>query len=185
MPADPTTKAAILERSRESAARLEAAFTSLSEEQLLRPNTVGQWSLKDVLAHIAWEWLAGQLEAYLEGREPTAMECFGHEHAPGPDDDMSTNDGRNAWAYSLDKDLSLSDVLERYWRYRRRIDAVIERLPEEDFERSFAIVALGYVSHVRPAREGETGSPLWLWLKGNTWEHYEDHIEDFEAVRRG
>jgi len=34
--------------------KLEALLNSLNEEQMLRPDVVGTWSVKDVLAHLTW-----------------------------------------------------------------------------------------------------------------------------------
>lgn len=180
--AEDLSKAEVLRCIRESADRLEAAIARVPDAAMVRPGVVGVWSLKDVLAHIAWEWLAGQLEAYLESRDPTPLDCFGHDQAPGERVDMSTDDGRNAWAYTWIKDWPLDEVKGRYRRYRGRIEAVVERVPESEFARPFIAEPFGYVSRLRPARAGENGIPLWQWVRSNTWGHFAEHMGDFETA---
>ena len=52
----PRNKATIIKRLHAERRRLEANLAHLSQEDTLRPNTVGEWSFKDVLAHLAhWE----------------------------------------------------------------------------------------------------------------------------------
>jgi hypothetical protein len=51
--------------------RLEKLLASLSEEQLLLPGAVGNWSVKDVLAHLV-EWEQLLLEWYRCGVEGTS-----------------------------------------------------------------------------------------------------------------
>jgi hypothetical protein len=43
----------------QSRGNLRASFHGLSDEQMSRPGAVGEWSVKDVLSHVAsWEELA-------------------------------------------------------------------------------------------------------------------------------
>ncbi len=179
-----TTNAALKARNQSALAAVDAELKSLTDEQLLAPNAVGEWSLRDVLAHLSVEWLPAQIEAHLEGREPTAMECFGTDEPPGPDHDLSTEDGRNAWQHHRDANLTLAEVRERFARYRRRMDALLERLSDEDLAAMYILEPSGYVGRLRPARDGEVGfvAPLWRWLQGNTWHHYETHLEDIRAT---
>jgi uncharacterized protein (TIGR03083 family) len=52
----PTTKNALLDAIEIERSALEALLASLSPEQMTEPGTVGEWSVKDVLAHlIEWE----------------------------------------------------------------------------------------------------------------------------------
>ena len=51
-----TTKPQLLESIEREWANLQSALDGLDEEQMLMPGVVGDWSLKDVLAHIAvWQ----------------------------------------------------------------------------------------------------------------------------------
>lgn len=178
----PTTKAAIQERFASAVEALNARLATLSDEDLERPGAVGDWSLKDALAHLSSPWLAAQIEALREGREPTAMEAFGHEQAPGPDDDMMTNDGRNAWSHRFEEGLTLQQVRERYRDYVERATAALEAVPADDYERVFSLMPLGYVGRLQPGDEGQPNAPLWRWVMGNTWHHMEDHLGAFQPT---
>ncbi|MGE5595769.1 MAG: DinB family protein [Hyphomicrobiales bacterium] len=180
----PATRAAIQERFEAAVRELNAALGELSAGELVRPGAVGEWSLKDTLAHLSSTWLAGQLEAYLDGRTPTAATTFGFDDPPPPGTDLATNDGRNAWLHTSEARLTLPEVRERYEEFLRRTNAAIARLPEDDFGRAFALAPLGHVGQLRPAVEGDGPPivPLWRWLAGNTWHHFEEHLPAFQAA---
>jgi hypothetical protein len=62
----------------EGRAALEALFARLSDEEMVRPATIGggEWSAKDLMGHIAfWEELAGEsLTDWRAGRRPVVEE---------------------------------------------------------------------------------------------------------------
>lgn len=179
----PTTPAAILARTREAWAALDTALAQISTEEMLRTRTPEGWSLRDILCHLGNPWLTAQLEAHLDGREPTMLACFGHEVPPQPSEDVATNDGRNAWHRRALRNLSMEQVHARYLDFRGRTDAILERLPEDEGEVVYALVPFGHTNRVRPAGPGEPlAFPLWQWLRGETWHHFEDHLRDFEAA---
>lgn len=175
-------KQAILARFREATTRLNAALDRLSDEHMLAPDVVGVWSLRDTLSHIANPWLGEQLQAYLGGRAPDPLAATGTTEPPGPEFDLTTNDGRNAWRHAVRENESLDEVRSRYAEFVTTMERLIEALPDEDFERSFAIQFSDYVGLVRPALRDEPGFPLWRWLQGDTWHHVEDHLPAFEAA---
>lgn len=48
-----------IERYKKEHESLKKLVVSLSEEQVTKPNTVGEWSVKDIVAHLAaWNWEA-------------------------------------------------------------------------------------------------------------------------------
>ncbi len=175
-------KQAILARFREATGRLNAAVDRLDDDQMLAPNTVGEWSLRDTLSHIANPWLAEQFQSYLGGRAPDPLTATGTTEPPGPEFDLTTNDGRNAWRHAVRADESLDEVRARYADFVTSMERLVEAVPDEDFERSFAIRFSDFVGLVRPAEEGEPGFPLWRWIQGDTWHHLEDHLPAFEAA---
>jgi hypothetical protein len=176
------TRQGIVERNRAAAARMDAALSRLSDEQVLAPNAVGDWSLRDTLSHLGNQWLPEQLESYLENRPPDALAATGTTEPPGPEFDVTTTDGRNAWRHHVRLGESLEEVRARYRTFLARMDSVIERMPEEEFERPFSIAFSDYVGLVRPAADGEQGFPLWRWIQGEYWHHLEDHASAFEAA---
>ena len=183
--APPTTPAAILARTREAWAALDTALVLIDGEEMLRPRTPEGWSLRDFLCHLGNPWLTAQLEAYLDGRDPEMFTCFGHETPPEPTDVVETNDGRNAWHRRALRGLSLEQVHDRYLDFRGRTEALLLRLPETEGNVVYALVPFGVTGRVRPALPGEPMSfPLWQWLRGETWHHFEDHLPAFEAASR-
>ncbi len=183
--APPTTPAAILARTRVAWAALDTALVLIDGEKMLRPHTPEGWSLRDILCHLGNPWLTAQIEAHLDGRDPEMFTCFGHEVPPEPSEDMSTNDGRNAWHQRALRGLSLEQVHDRYLDFRGRTEALLLRLPESEGDVVYALVPFGHTGRVRPALPGEPMSfPLWQWLRGETWHHFEDHLPAFEAASR-
>jgi hypothetical protein len=73
----------------EARERLINSYAGLSDGEMLEPGVAGDWSVRDVLAHVA-AWDRAQTEAYrmmLRGERPTlldldeeANEAFNHEH---------------------------------------------------------------------------------------------------------
>ena len=75
MPRDPRTDdrmAKLLRRLEAAWADLEASYTGLSNAQLMQPGVAGDWSVRDILAHVTtWEEEALRyLPWILEGRRP-------------------------------------------------------------------------------------------------------------------
>lgn len=166
-------------------AALDAALKPLDVEPMLRPRTPEGWSLRDMLCHLGNPWLTAQLEAHLDGHDPTMRSCFGHEVEPLPAEDMNSNDGRNAWHHRALRGLSLEEVHARYLDFRRRTEAILQGLPESEGDVIYALVAFGHTGRVRPALPGEPMAyPLWQWLRGETWHHVEDHLPEFQAASR-
>src|SRR5258708_28538867 len=48
------TKAEVIDRLRTTRGELEALLAAMTPEQMRRPGVAGDWSVKDVLAHILW-----------------------------------------------------------------------------------------------------------------------------------
>ena len=51
---DPLDKQQFLNTMRSERRRWEAEFSGVSEERLCQPGAAGEWSVKDVIAHITW-----------------------------------------------------------------------------------------------------------------------------------
>lgn len=175
-------KQAILARFREATRRLTVALDRIDDERMLAPNAVGEWSLRDTLSHIANPWLGEQLQSYLGGRAPDPLTATGTAERPGPEFDLTTTDGRNAWRHAIRANESLEEIRARYAEFVASMERLIAAFPDEDFERSFALQFSDFVGLLRPAQQGEPGFPLWRWLQGDTWHHVEDHLPAFEAA---
>lgn len=181
----PRTKVEFLERVREAYQDLTAAIAGFSDEELLAPNMLGSWSIRDVIAHVGadQQWMAGQLEALLAGRAPTAASCYGGEVAPPEGIDLGTQDGRNAWQRERLAGLSLPEAQEMAEASHARLRAVIESLTDDDLSDKLTIAELGTTGQIRRPEPGEPAWPLWEWLRGVTYHHYADHAKDIRAAR--
>ena len=71
MPKDTRTPGEILDHVNNARLGLTSAIYGLSEADLVRPDAVGTWSVKDVMAHLGrWEEIAfQQLSAHLRGEQ--------------------------------------------------------------------------------------------------------------------
>jgi hypothetical protein len=113
---DTTSKAQLLEGLRDEQASFEALLNDIGEEHMTQPGVAGEWSVKDVVAHLtAWRRrTVGRFQAVLR-----------HEPVPPPPwpPELPTDDEINAWFHATDRDRSLADV-------RRESREVFEQLAE-------------------------------------------------------
>jgi hypothetical protein len=123
--AQPKTKKRMVEQLNLERRRLEKNLTGLSERDLLVNGVIGEWSIKDVLAHLAdWEahmsvWLdaarCGQLVDEIEqGLNWKQFEEF------------------NQRIYLRHKDQSLEDVLAYFHEIHRKFMRMVEAMPEDE-----------------------------------------------------
>ena len=101
---------------------LLAAYAGLSEAEMTAPGVVGNWSVKDLIAHVsAWERESlKHVPAILAGRRtPRYSAVYGGI------------DVFNATSVARDRDLPLTEVLGRRDRTHRRLLALIARLPDQ------------------------------------------------------
>src|SRR5947209_19613982 len=92
-------KQELLDRMEIERAAWDALIARFSEERMLEPGIESDWSLKDVIAHVAMyeNWTADQIEAALRGEEP------GPEMRGETDEPWFDVDWRNARAYEWNK----------------------------------------------------------------------------------
>jgi hypothetical protein len=159
----------ILTTLREEFNRWEELLASLSEEQITAAQLPGNWSIKDVIAHLrAWQQRSiARLEAALLSREPEFPNWpaeFDPE-AEGQPHDL------NAWLYERDRGLPWSSV-QRDWRagFLRFLE-LGESIPEKDL-----LDAGRY-----PWMEGQ---PLALILQ-SSYEHHHEHADFLKPVLSG
>jgi hypothetical protein len=134
-------------RSREATLKFLAR---LPEEEIWRPRTQGQWSIKDVLAHIvAWEEEAGRrLELIARGRGDRLVFY----------DDRREADRFNARAVATARPMSLSALWRRMARVRQKLITQLLDLPP---------TSLHHPSH---------RYPVTAWLPQFCWTRERDHL---------
>ena len=145
----------LLERARRERAELEALWLGLDNEELTRrPGPHPEWSVKDIIAHITWweqtatNWVSRALTGELLARTETPDEI-------------------NARVFADNHDLPLNTVLEMFEVSFPPLEALINRLSDEEINDA-------EVCDIR-------GMPLLYFLVGNTFAHYADHVDDLRA----
>jgi hypothetical protein len=149
------TKSELLQRIRDERRALEKNLARLTHTQMLLPGVMGEWTVKDALAHIsAWErnmltW-AGNL---LRGEAPGTPEPWDVERI-------------NAAIYAQVKDKLLGEVLEEFRESYRAAITFTENLTEAQLQTKYA--------------DTWPQGPLWLGVAANMNFHYKEHREDLE-----
>jgi Mycothiol maleylpyruvate isomerase N-terminal domain len=131
-------------------AAFHASYAGLPDAQLLEPGVVGEWSVKDVLAHVStWEEEAlAHLPVIAAGGTPPRYVTYGGI------------DAFNARMSARKRDLPLSDVRRMLDETHRRLVDLVRRAPEEQlagdtrFRRRLRLDTYGhYRLHTQAMRE--------------------------------
>lgn len=146
-------------------ARLDAAwlefedsYAGLSEAQLLIPGVTGQWSVRDIIAHVTWweEEALKHLPLVREGGRPPRYSV-----------QYGGIDAFNALMTEKRRELSLAAVLRQHHEVHERLVAYARRAPEElytretRFRRRLRLDTYGhYPIHTRAIREWRRRSRL-------------------------
>jgi hypothetical protein len=117
------TKTQLLEDARRERAALEKLLEKLTPEEMVQSTAPGEWSAKDVLAHlIEWEQMVlGWIEIGLSGKTP-AMPAEGYKWNQLP--------ALNQHIYEKHRDRPLAEILEQFQGSYQQIMASIEEYSE-------------------------------------------------------
>jgi hypothetical protein len=155
----PMTKARLMATLREERTRWDALVKQVEAPCMLVPGPGGEWSVKDIVAHIsAYERLLVDLLRAASRRELL----------PLPETYVPDMDERNALLHERNKDRALQDVMAESARVYVDLLETLQVVPEEDFTD-----AARTAWFVRPFW-GEA-VPLWEYIAGDTYEHYREH----------
>ena len=104
---------------------LKDSFSGLSETQLLIPGVSGNWSVKDILAHVTtWEEEALKYApTILKGERPPRYSVM-----------YGGIDAFNARVTEQKRDLEIVEVLRQMTDTHQRLVEFIEGIPEEQFK---------------------------------------------------
>jgi hypothetical protein len=135
-------------------AAFEDSYSGLSDAELMIPGVAGDWSVRDVIAHVSWweEEALKHLPLVCEGRRPPRYSVK-----------YGGIDAFNALMTERRRDLSLAEVLRQHDEIHARLLAYVQDAPEELF-----------------ARETRFRRRLRL----DTWAHYLIHAEAIRKWRR-
>src|SRR5919204_4471594 len=102
-------------------AAIKESYAGLSDSQLLETGVAGDWSVKDILAHVTtWEEEAlKHLPLIIEGGRPPRYMTYGGI------------DAFNAWMTEQKRALSFADVLTQLNETHGRLLAFIASIPED------------------------------------------------------
>ena len=132
--------------------RLEAALAGLSEAQITKPGANGQWSVKDLLAHLT-HWEQGMVDNLERIARGEAIQ----------DDEGGTVDATNDQVYVRNRERPLADVLADFRETHRRLLDTLQALLEETLDGPSPY-------------ESQDGRRLWQYVAGESLEHYKEHI---------
>ena len=139
---------------REERENFLSAIDGLTNEELILPGVCGEWSVKDIMAHItAWEAeLVKLLWQVSQGGIPTTV------HFTNPDVDQI-----NAAWYARDKARSLELVTADFQGVRNQTIRRVLSFSEDDLN--------------DPGRYSwSADKALWQWIVGDSSEHEAEHI---------
>lgn len=117
-------KQQLIDRLEQAWAAFQESYAGMSEAQLTKPGVAGDWSVKDILAHVSW-WEAESLQhlpLILQGeRPPRYSQLYGGI------------DAFNAMMTGQWRQRSLAEVVAQLEDTHRRLMAYLESVPEEQF----------------------------------------------------
>ena len=154
------TTTQLLEVMRTARSNWEALLAEVGEARLTEPGVEGDWSLKDIIAHITYfeTWAADNVMAFRRGEPRPQSEYKGLEM-----------DERNARIYERIRAKSLDQVLqESHVSFQRSIEAVHGLRDEDLYDPEFT-------------RVPDADWTVFDLIEGDTFEHYHDHITSVRA----
>ena len=152
----PPSKKELLKAISVSWAELNEAINSVSKEQLTQPGVQGNWSVKDVMAHIAaWKRLAmDRIQAATTGESLKFPVIKGDDFV----------DTFNADIYQTHKDQPLDEVITEFHAAYNEFNAQIEALDEELLFQNLPFDWAGNLTYQ-------------VLISANTHWHYPEHID--------
>lgn len=151
------TRAQILQRLQDEYDRLQQLLAGLTADQMLQPNVVGVWSIKDIVAHLVhWARFPAKEIAYaLRGEDPSPLY------------DSRDDDVINGEVVLASQDKSLEEVLANFAQAFVEVIHTVEHLPDAAFEPNGRIETL-------------LGDTVEGVLNNNTYDHWTLHREQIE-----
>jgi hypothetical protein len=160
-------KAQLLSTLKRERSEWESLLSQFDEHEMIRPAADGEWSVKDIVAHVTYyeRWLLNWLEDAVRGKVTVAT----HK-------DEVDVDARNALIFAENKDRSVQDVLAESRQVFEQVFKLVELLPEQDL-----LDPHRFDRYVVPF--WKRSEPLWQCIAGDTYEHYRQHLPTLRARR--
>lgn len=157
---EPRSKAEMMERIHARWDEFQELLDRLPPEEMDRPLGDG-WSAKIHLGHVtAWErsllgLLRGQDRALAMGLDPGVYGSLDTETL-------------NALLAARSNELPLEQVRTEARHVHTELIGLLESMTEADLSKPY--------SHYQPNDPPRNATPVYAWVNGNTWEHYQEHI---------
>lgn len=159
----PVTKAQLLQDIQAGRKRLEALLRTFSFDDMVRSDSPGEWSIQDILAHIA-AWEETFINWYEAGRrgEKIVMPDWSK---PGILDEINLD------IYRRNRNRGLKEVLKEFKDSYKKMVKTVKSIPEEIM--------------FTPGKVTWTGKDsLADYVIANTSRHYAEHIPMIEDIRK-
>ena len=154
------TKASLLHELRAARAEWDALMAVVGEGRMTEPGAAGDWSVKDVMAHLTSysRWFVNASEAHFRGELPPLDGTEGMDF-----------EQRNLFWHQQARDRSLADVQAESQQVFSRLLEVVQAHSEEFL--------------TQPQQFENAPEPLLIWkmLEGDGYEHYRDHMRSIRA----
>jgi len=159
-------KSELLDWLQEAYQQWEGFLEQIGPERMDEPGVNGQWSMKDIVAHLTgWNRrLVASLQAAQRGESEPPPPWPAH---------LESEDEINAWIYESNRDRPVREVLDETQQIFQQLLAVIEGLPED-------------VQIEQVHKQGRVFHLAWLgdkrFLVGEFFDHFhDDHEPDVRA----
>ncbi|MBI5965877.1 MAG: ClbS/DfsB family four-helix bundle protein [Chloroflexi bacterium] len=121
----PTTKTQIVETAQKERAALEELLSTLTPEQMMKPDVIGEWAVKDVLAHLfEWEGMVMKwYEAGVKGKVPAV---------PSEDYNWGQLPQLNHAIFLRHRDKPLAKIMKTFKASHKKIMKTIDNIPEKE-----------------------------------------------------
>jgi hypothetical protein len=140
-------------------AEWDALIASIPFNRMAEPGAAGEWSAKDVIAHITWH--EKEMVGVVQARALVGSELW-----------QKPLDVRNAAIHEMNSGRSLEDVLAETATVYAQLLPLLQTLGDEDLNDA------GRFAGMPPAWQP------WSVIAGNTYEHYEQHMPAIRAWLR-
>jgi uncharacterized damage-inducible protein DinB len=149
------TKSKLLELLRSRRGEWDALIAQIPESQMAEPGVAGEWSIKDIMAHLAYHerWYADRLHEQLRGEQ----------YVPNEIDAMSFEQ-RNPVLFQRFREKPLPEVLTES---RRAFEDLLDGV--QAHTEAFLVVAQQFDGMPEPMA-------IWMMLRGDVYDHYPQHI---------
>jgi hypothetical protein len=150
----------LLRRIQVSFAALEKTIQSLDPDELSQPGPSG-WAVKDHLAHLAaWELGIAEL---LQRRDRFSAMGISEAVELGLSEDEI-----NKRLFQQHAGLTPEEARELLYDAHNRLLQALEPLSDEDLR-------LPYAAYLPESAPGGPQEPVWGWIVGNTYDHFDEH----------